>query len=159
MFCFILYADEEHEKFCDFEDENICGCQHDKLANFEWKWNSGTTPTRRTGPKYDHTLGKDGNGHYMFMESSSPVKMNDTARLLSPYFPATTGGLCFEIWYHMWGEVGHNQVGSLKIYIEELGQSDTLSQNAEFNVSGNQGDEWIKGQFPVGERKTYFRIM
>ena len=62
MFCFILYADVEPENFCDFEDENMCGWQHNKLANFEWKWNSGTTPTRRTGPKYDHTLGKGGNG-------------------------------------------------------------------------------------------------
>ncbi|CAC5369622.1 unnamed protein product [Mytilus coruscus] len=149
----------EPGNYCDFEDENICGWQHDKLANFEWKWNSGTTPTRRTGPKYDHTLGKDGNGHYMFMESSSPITMNDKARLLSPYFPATTGGLCFEIWYHMWGVVGYNQVGRLKIYIGKMEQTDTLSQKAEFEVSGNQGDEWIKGQFPVGEQKTSFRFI
>ncbi|XP_071120043.1 zonadhesin-like [Mytilus edulis] len=149
----------EPGNYCDFEDENICGWQHDKLANFEWKWNSGTTPTRRTGPKYDHTMGEVGNGHYMFMESSSPIKINDKARLSSPYFPATTGGLCFEIWYHMWGVHGYNQVGRLKIYIEDKIQSDTLSQKAEFNVSGNQGDEWIKGRFPVGERNTPFRII
>ncbi|XP_052064214.1 uncharacterized protein LOC127704265 [Mytilus californianus] len=149
----------EPGKYCDFEDENICGWQHDKLANFEWKWNSGTTPTRRTGPKYDHTLGKGRNGHYMFMESSSPIEMNDKARLLSPYFPATTGGLCFEIWYHMLGPVGYNQVGRLKIYIGEMGQTDILSQKAEFEVFGNQGDEWIKGQFPVGERKTSFMFI
>ena len=43
------------------------------------------------------------------MESSSPIKINDKARLLSPYFPATTGGLCFEIWYHMWGVAGYNR--------------------------------------------------
>ncbi|VDH97712.1 Hypothetical predicted protein [Mytilus galloprovincialis] len=149
----------EPGNYCDFEDENICGWQHDKLANFKWKWNSGTTPTRRTGPKYDHTLGKGGNGHYMFMESSSPVKMNDKARLLSPYFPATTGGLCFEIWYHMLGVAGYNQVGRLKIYIGEMGQADTLSQKAEFDVSGNQGDEWIKAQFPIGEQKKSFRFI
>ncbi|XP_052064247.1 MAM and LDL-receptor class A domain-containing protein 1-like [Mytilus californianus] len=149
----------EPGKYCDFEDENICGWQHDKLANFEWKWNSGTTPTRRTGPKYDHTLGKGRNGHYMFMESSSPIEMNDKARLLSPYFPATTGGLCFEIWYHMLGPVGYNQVGRLKIYIGKMGQTDILSQKAEFEVFGNQGDEWIKGQFPVGERKTSFMFI
>ncbi|XP_076114358.1 uncharacterized protein LOC143082528 [Mytilus galloprovincialis] len=149
----------EPGNYCDFEDENICGWQHDKLANFEWKWNSGTTPTRRTGPKYDHTLGKGRNGHYMFMESSSPIKINDKARLLSPYFPATTGGLCFEIWYHMWGVVGNNQVGRLKIYIGEMGQTDTLSQKAKFDVSGNQGDEWIKAQFPIGEQKKSFRFI
>ncbi|CAC5369621.1 unnamed protein product [Mytilus coruscus] len=149
----------EPGNYCDFEDENICGWEHDKLANFEWKWNSGTTPTRRTGPNYDHTLGKGRNGHYMFMESSSPITMNDKARLLSPYFPATTGGLCFEIWYHMWGVAGNNQVGRLKISIREMGQMDTLSQKVEFDVSGNQGDEWIKGQFPVGERKTSFRFI
>ncbi|XP_063400689.1 zonadhesin-like isoform X2 [Mytilus trossulus] len=149
----------EPGNYCDFEDENICGWQHDKLANFEWKWNSGTTPTRRTGPKYDHTLGKGGNGHYMFMESSSPIKINDKSRLLSPYYPATTGGLCFEIWYHMWGVAGYNQVGRLKIYIGEMGQTDTLSQKAEFDVSGNQGDEWIKAQFPIGEQKESFRFI
>ncbi|XP_071123139.1 MAM domain-containing glycosylphosphatidylinositol anchor protein 1-like [Mytilus edulis] len=149
----------EPEYYCDFEDESMCDWKHDKQANIEWKRNYGTTPTRRTGPKYDHTLGKDENGHYMFMESSSPIKMNDTARLQSRYYPATTGGLCFEIWYHMWGVVGYNQVGRLNIYIEELGQSDTLSQKAEFHVSGNQGDEWIKGRFPVGERKMSFRFI
>ncbi|XP_063400693.1 uncharacterized protein LOC134685147 [Mytilus trossulus] len=149
----------EPGNYCDFEYENICDWQHDKQANFEWKWNSGTTPTRRTGPKYDHTLGKGGNGHYMFMESSSPIKINDKARLQSPYFPATTGGLCFEIWYHMSGVMGYNQVGRLKIYIEDMGQTDTLSHTARFEVSGNQGDEWIKKQFPVGERKTSFRFI
>ncbi|VDI04549.1 Hypothetical predicted protein [Mytilus galloprovincialis] len=149
----------EPGNYCDFEDENICGWQHDELANFEWKWNYGTTPSRRTGPTYDHTLGKGGNGHYMFMESSSPIKRNDKARLLSPYFPATTGNLCFEIWYHMWSATGYGQVGRLKIYIEDMAQTDMLSQTSKLEVSGNQGDEWIKGQFPVGERKTSFRII
>ncbi|CAG2226018.1 unnamed protein product [Mytilus edulis] len=127
----------EPGNYCDFEDENICGWQHDKLANFEWKWNSGTTPTRRTGPKYDHTLGKDGNGHYMFMESSSPIKKTTK----QDYY------------------LRYNQVGRLKIYIGEIGQTDTLAQKAEFDVSGNQGDEWIKAQFPVGEQKKSFRFI
>ncbi|CAG2216324.1 unnamed protein product [Mytilus edulis] len=146
----------EPGNYCDFEDENICGWQHDKLANFKWKWNSGTTPTRRTGPKYDHTLGKGGNGHYMFMESSSPVKMNDKARLLSPYFPATTGGLCFEIWYHMLGVAGYNQVGRLKIYIGEMGQADTLSQKAEFDfiIEGTKLKSYLS-DISVDDPKLY----
>ncbi|XP_076114589.1 MAM domain-containing glycosylphosphatidylinositol anchor protein 2-like [Mytilus galloprovincialis] len=147
----------EPVNYCDFEDENMCGWQHDEQA--KWIWNSGTTPTRRTGPTYDHTLGRGGNGHYMFMESSSPMKENDKARILSPYFPATTGGLCFEMWYHMWGAAGYNQVGRLKIYIKQMGQTGTLSQQTAFQVSGNQGDEWIKAQFPVGEQTKYFRFI
>ncbi|XP_071120046.1 uncharacterized protein [Mytilus edulis] len=98
-------------------------------------------------------------GHNMFMESSYPIKLIDKERLLSPYFPATTGGLCFAIWYHMFGVVGYNQVGRLKIYIEKIGQKDTIPQKAELDVFGNQGEGWIKGQFPVGERKTYFKFI
>jgi meprin B len=45
----------------------------------------------------------------MFMESSSPIKQNDTARLLSPYFGPTSGGQCFQFWYHMYGQIGYKR--------------------------------------------------
>ena len=57
-----IISDVEPGNSCDFEDENICGWKHDIMVRFKWTWKSGTTPTRRTGPSYDHTLGKDGNG-------------------------------------------------------------------------------------------------
>lgn len=43
-------------------------------------------------------------GHYLFIESSSPRMLNDTARLFSPvYAPPEAPLACFTFWYHMYG--------------------------------------------------------
>lgn len=43
-------------------------------------------------------------GHYLFIESSSPRILNDTARLFSPvYSPPEAPLVCFTFWYHMYG--------------------------------------------------------
>ena len=43
-------------------------------------------------------------GHYLFIESSSPRMLNDTARLFSPvYAPPEAPLSCFTFWYHMYG--------------------------------------------------------
>lgn len=48
-------------------------------------------------------------GHYLFIESSSPRILNDTARLFSPVYGAPESstiadeGVCFTFWFHMYG--------------------------------------------------------
>ena len=41
-------------------------------------------------------------GWYLYIESSAPRKLNDTARLLSASVPSGQT-YCFKFWYHMYG--------------------------------------------------------
>lgn len=49
---------------CDFEDSDLCGWRQDQLHDFDWIRLNLRTPSSflMTGPKYDHTLGRNGNG-------------------------------------------------------------------------------------------------
>ena len=42
---------------CDF-DKDMCGMTLDKKADIQFLSGSGSTPTRNTGPSYDHTTGQ-----------------------------------------------------------------------------------------------------
>lgn len=71
---------------CNFE-RSICSWTQDKLDKFDWTRANGHTSTYGTGPSRDHTRGT-ASGYYMFIESSSPRRRGDKARLLSPLFRA-----------------------------------------------------------------------
>ena len=44
-------------------------------------------------------------GHYMFIETSSPRRAGDVARLISPAFnPVSSSGRCISFWYTMYGQ-------------------------------------------------------
>jgi hypothetical protein len=57
-------------------------------------------------------------GHYLFIESSSPRVLNDTARLFSPVYgqPEASAvadeGVCFSFWFHMYGSTTGKCVAS-----------------------------------------------
>ena len=55
-----------------------------------------------TGPSVDHTLATI-NGKYIYIETSSPTKPGDKARIKSPVFKNNDYS-CFELWYHMYGK-------------------------------------------------------
>ena len=44
---------------CDFERGGLCNWQQvlDGEDNFDWSINSGATPSKFTGPRFDHTTG------------------------------------------------------------------------------------------------------
>ena len=44
---------------CNFE-VNICKWTFDSTGKFNWTRHKGSTGTRGTGPKFDHTLGNTG---------------------------------------------------------------------------------------------------
>lgn len=52
-----------------------------------------------TGPTSDHT---DGKGRYIYIEASSPRRLNDTAVIASPTINSD-GDYCLSFWYHMYG--------------------------------------------------------
>lgn len=72
---------------CTFEQSNLCGYTQDTTdtPGFDWSWKSGTTGSTSTGPASDHTT-KTNTGHYVYIETSSPRRPNDTARLISPMY-------------------------------------------------------------------------
>ena len=45
---------------CSFETTSLCGWNNDaNIDDFNWHWQTGHTPTKRTGPERDHTYEKD----------------------------------------------------------------------------------------------------
>ncbi|KAL8608892.1 hypothetical protein ACOMHN_065230 [Nucella lapillus] len=97
---------------CDFE-KDTCTWSNVGGDTFDWLRTSGSTPSYFTGPTTDHTESNT-NGHYMFMESSAPRVQGDKTWLVSQPFPAfSSGSVCFNFWYHMYGQ----SIGSLNVYI------------------------------------------
>ncbi|XP_054257257.1 zonadhesin-like [Macrosteles quadrilineatus] len=140
------------QKWCDFESEDLCGWTHDQNHDFDWRRHNFATPSGHvgTGPSFDHTLGPGLNGHYMYLEVSSPRLQNDTARLFSPVFNAISDpGACFIFWYHMYG----SSTGTLNVYLHK---QDTVLL---FNKSGDQGNQWLQAVIPLPETSSSFQIV
>lgn len=51
-------------------------------------------------------------GHYAFIETSSPRRPNDTARIESPQIAPKATAQCVRFWYHMYGP----DVNTLNVY-------------------------------------------
>ncbi|XP_078334103.1 MAM and LDL-receptor class A domain-containing protein 1-like [Crassostrea virginica] len=129
---------------CGFESSSICGYTQDATDQFNWTWKSGSTGTANTGPSNDHTYGTS-QGHYVYIETSSPRRPNDIARILSPRFQDNTD-MCMQFYYHMLGD----GVGTLNVYA----QVNTNRGNALFTLSGNQGNTWHQGQMSIPQVTT-----
>lgn len=69
----LLIAECPSVQYCDFENVDLCGYDHDITGDFKWTRNKGDTPSLSTGPKFDHTYNTN-LGHYMFIEGSAPQK-------------------------------------------------------------------------------------
>ncbi|XP_072050805.1 uncharacterized protein [Amphiura filiformis] len=119
---------------CDFENGLCRFTTQDKNDGFNWSIGSSETPTAETGPSYDHTLGKDGKGHYIFIETSGK-KPWTTARLSSrQYGPSKS--TCVTFHYHMYGK----DAGRLSVFLRQRGK---LSAPI-WSMTKDQGDEWIQ---------------
>lgn len=125
-----------YKERCNFE-QDLCDWYQDTDDNFDWTRAQGPTSSYSTGPGIDHTLGTS-KGFYLFIETSSPRKTNDTARLLSPIFKPTTG-CTMRFHYHMFGD----HVDRLRVLLR---QSDNpLSQMKElWTKSGIKTWTWHK---------------
>nr|CAD7407717.1 unnamed protein product [Timema poppensis] len=144
------------ELACDFESEDLCGWTQDPHHDFDWRRQSGPTPSGHvgTGPSYDHTLGSGLSGHYMYIESSSPRLENDTARLFSPVFGAhDSQDACFSLWYHMYGAT----TGYLRVYVKPEGV-DLRRLTPSFKKYGEHGNQWLRGFFDIDRLDTPFQV-
>ncbi|XP_078483559.1 MAM and LDL-receptor class A domain-containing protein 1-like isoform X2 [Ciona intestinalis] len=132
--------------FCDFENSQLCGWTKDDSSDFLWTWDSGGTSSTNTGPSYDHTYQTE-QGHYIFIEASSPRVSGDVARMFSPTFVGSKESKCMKFYYHMFG----TSIGSLSIY---------LAHGLQMGLplwyrDSNQGDQWLLGQTTISSAKDY----
>ena len=113
--------------------------------------NSGSTSTSNTGPANDHTFGNS-TGHFMYIESSSPQKPNDTARLLSPVFYPNEQQSCYmRLFYHMRG----THINALNVYTE-LVEAGALT--LKWSKKSEQGYEWKKATILLDDTRP-FRVV
>ena len=83
----------------------------------------------------------------MFIETSSPRKANDKARLESEEFqPTGSSGRCLKFWYHMFGLT----IGSLNVWMSSNGSTGMI-----WTLSGNQLNQWRYAQAPVSSKNVY----
>ena len=86
-----------------------------------------------------------GSGHYIYIETSGPRKMGDTARLTSPWL---RGPHCMTFYYHMYG----SSMGCVAVYIRRQG-ADRLQPL--WLKSKNQGNRWIQGQVSINDTSSF----
>ncbi|KAK0068562.1 MAM and LDL-receptor class A domain-containing protein 2, partial [Biomphalaria pfeifferi] len=115
---------------CDFES-GICAWRQDTTDDFDWTSRSGQTPSGGTGPIGDHSK-SDGSGKYIYIETSSPQRPGQKARLISPDIGA--GSYCVQFYYNMFGQT----VGNLNLYV----MTGLVLPTPLWSKSGTQGQAW-----------------
>ncbi|XP_019632083.1 PREDICTED: MAM and LDL-receptor class A domain-containing protein 2-like [Branchiostoma belcheri] len=132
---------------CDFEGGPCTWSNTQVGDDFDWTEGYGSTGSTGTGPSIDHTTSSD-QGKYMFIESSAPTQPGQNARWQSEQFPATAGSTrCMKFWYHMYG----SGIGTLNVLIQEQGLPDRIL----WQLSSDQGDQWLDGQLEFSSLDSY----
>lgn len=148
------YSDEtacsRYTERCNFETD-ICNWVQDDSDDFDWSWQSGGTSTVGTGPGLDHTYGNL-TGHYIYIETSSPRKMGNKARIYSPVFQTSNSGRCrMRFFYYMYGI----NVNALNIYTEQFELGPMV---LAWNLTGQQGNSWLRAEIPLTSEAP-FRVL
>ena len=86
-----------------------------------------------------------GTGMYVYIETSSPRQLGDTARLESPWM---RGPQCMTLYYHMYGAT----MSCVVIYIKSQA---TNRLKPVWLRSQDQGNHWIHGQISINETSSY----
>ncbi|KAK7473655.1 hypothetical protein BaRGS_00035133, partial [Batillaria attramentaria] len=128
---------------CTFEN-GLCGWTQDTSDNFDWLSHTGKTGSTGTGPSSDHTL-----GHYMYIETSSPRRPGQKARLISSQVTSTSPQ-CLSFFYNLNGR----QIGALNVYVM-TGASLASTDTPVWTKTTNLGDRWVPGQTTVQANSPY----
>ncbi|XP_005091598.2 MAM and LDL-receptor class A domain-containing protein 1 [Aplysia californica] len=131
---------------CNFEVD-LCGWTQNTDDDYDWRRNSGPTPSFSTGPSGDHTLGS-ASGAYIYTEASFGIA-GETAKLTSDRVTLSSGDGCFQLWYNMYGA----GIGALNVY---LMPSDGPLKSL-VSLEGEQGRDWR--MLSVNISSTDFRIV
>ncbi|XP_078617116.1 meprin A subunit alpha-like [Branchiostoma floridae x Branchiostoma japonicum] len=122
---------------CTF-DEHLCGFKQGSRDDFDWSWSEKGrgTPSRRTGPRSDHTTG---HGRFLFIEATHKLT-GKKARGFSPVYN-TTGQHCLTFYYHIRGK----GIGSLVVHLRTVGMV-TNNVRTLWSLSGHQGNRWSRAE-------------
>lgn len=138
---------------CNFEvPVGLCSWQQGTADNQDWHLQKGLTPTLRTGPSADHTVGT-ASGQYIYLESSDGAS-GDKADLESPPLVQKTP-MCLDFWYNMNGQ----GIATLYVLVKDAAGNETVI----WSRSGEQGVSWKESEVTVfppadgGPTKVVFR--
>ncbi|CAK8675733.1 unnamed protein product [Clavelina lepadiformis] len=129
---------------CDFERPNgICDMTQSADDDFDWIEHSGSTSSDGTGPSADHTKDTE-EGVYLYLESSSPRRINDVAELSTPKLVPSQYCVTFAV--HMFGSA----MGDMEVLSAE--QTGTVSDEKvrptrRWFESGGRVDRWSVESF------------
>ena len=91
-------------------------------------------------------------GHYIFIETSLPRRLGDTARLLSPILNANPRGACLRFWYHMYGP----HINSLNVYTRPSLSGGTFGNLTKvWTKQHTQGNQWKFAEVAVASASQY----
>ncbi|MBW2293265.1 MAG: M20/M25/M40 family metallo-hydrolase [Deltaproteobacteria bacterium] len=130
----------------DFEDAGLDGWTQlgGSLDDFDWTWNSGSTPSSNTGPSGSH----DGN-NYVYTEATGGSTA-DVAIIESPCVDLTNMSAAnLNFWLHMNG----TNMGRLEIEVASSAGGSCGGLGGFGNVhtvSGSQGNQWNELNIDLG---------
>ncbi|XP_060582609.1 MAM and LDL-receptor class A domain-containing protein 1-like isoform X2 [Ruditapes philippinarum] len=133
---------------CDFEAD-LCDWIQDTNDQFDWLRRRNGTDSKNTGPSVDHTTSSP-YGYFLYIESSSPRRMYDLARITTPQFSNSQGSSCFTFWYHMYG----TNVGNLTVYLQDGPQKKMV-----FQRKSNQVNLWIHSALTLRPISSKFQLI
>ena len=85
-------------------------------------------------------------GYYMYIETSSPRRQGDKARLQSSLYPPTSGR-CLTFFYHMHGA----GIGSLNVLLRQQ----NILKAPIWSASGDKGTQWNPVQVTLNSNVPY----
>lgn len=150
-----VYRDSEQKRqvqsmnlTCDFESR---GCQWTSSSKGVKGWNigRGRTPTRNTGPSFDHTY-RNASGSFLYFEASwvsgknQPLRDGSRVVLESPLVMASS--VCLRFAYHMYGR----SINRLDVFIRRGKHFRKV-----WTKKGAQGNKWFTTEIDLSINIEY----
>ncbi|GAB1600720.1 astacin-like metalloprotease toxin 2, partial [Argonauta hians] len=121
---------------CTF-DGGYCGWKNATFTSSNnityWQRINADTPSLRTGPLIDHSVGAI-DGYYLYTEASS--NYHAVAKIRTP--EVSPGIHCLQFWYHMYGK----DMGTLKVNLVHYNKIITNI----VTMSGDKGNQWLQNR-------------
>jgi hypothetical protein len=87
-----------------------------------------------------------GQGYYIYIETSVPRRVNDTARLTSQLI-TQNATMCLNFWYHMYG----TSVRTLNVYLKSAGSLGT----PVWSRTGTRSNQWYSASVDIQRSASY----
>ncbi|RDD40324.1 MAM and LDL-receptor class A domain-containing protein 2 [Trichoplax sp. H2] len=131
---------------CTFEKGFCNWGQGVGTDTLNWTRHQGPTSSSDTGPSTDHTTGS-ASGWYAYVEGSH-FSSNNSAQLYSASIPQSSGPMCLQFWYNMFGE----DINVFNVYIVYSGNT---NPRLLWTRRGNQGPGWKYAQIQVAQTNSF----